>query len=284
MEADAPEKGIEGAPRVRDVAEREQVIFVHTVPVHWANQANTAGNNAAIDTRTLGAAERIEHLLREKPALACSTVSVKRDDFQYGYSLSRPDTMYPFGVVVGDGAVTHAYRYDGGTEVAADGRRRRKYDAASPDADVQPNLKAQIEYAIHGPFSDSYREQFLEDNGAIQGNLKGGAGWNEFGVINPETTAFFLDIDFLEAEKDAAARASLHHEYPEEAFRQAAQNFARQDLAAISKILKGYPDFPLLVRRNHVVVPARVEGGAIVALEGRSAGENLLPEGWSVPA
>ncbi len=261
---------------VEQISEKEKVIFVHAVPLDIDESMNTQMNNPVASTSKMSVPERIGMIVHEDISVSCSTVPLGTEK-QYGKKV--PKTMYPFGVVIDSGTVLSAHRYDGGISTVSKTAKHRKYDKGEQDVSVQPNIAAQLEYALHGPFSDEYERELEKKHGHINKGSQVGTGsdYNEIVVEKPKVSGFYIDADkTYEAEcvrerqmhSDARVCDPVHY---------GTYNFEGFRWREMKKILAEFPDVPVYIREHGQVKEYICTDGELKPIQEEGKIEKTLP-------
>lgn len=217
---------------VRSIAEREGVIFVHTIPTSGIHRRNTSDNNEKVDLDNLDPSDIIEKIIQENPDLSCSSVSFTKKIFDV--EKEKSGTMYPFGLVMGSGTILSTYRFDAGT-ITEKGRahKKSKYDPEVSDTSIQPNISEKISNVIDRKF-DRYKnpetgfyDGFLNrDTGKIETkeielneDYRGSSTpgyYDEFVISNPRIDGLYIDLDKLMKMENYKAKEGIYdllHQY-----------------------------------------------------------------------
>lgn len=217
---------------IRNIAEKEGIIFVHTIPTPGINRRNTSENNEKVDLNELDSTDLIEKIKQEKPDLSCSSVYFTKKMFDV--EKDKSGTMYPFGLVMGSGTVLSTYRYDAGTITEKDrAHKKSKYDPEVSDTSIQPNISEKINNVVSRKF-DRYKnpetgfyDGFLNrDTGEIEtGEIEQNEDYlgsstpghyDEFVISKPGIDGLYVDLDKLRAMENYRAKegvAELLREY-----------------------------------------------------------------------
>lgn len=231
---------------VAEVSKNRRVLFVHAVPFDGIDSlANTSMNNQLISTEEMGTEERIGMIIHERPSISCSTISLD-SEAQYGTGF-KSKTMYPFGVIISEGTILSAHRNDGGIETLSRTAKHRKYDRKNPDSSIQPNIAAQLEYALEGNFSREYDKEFREKHGEID---KGHSAtnykdYNELVIAEPHISGFFIDADETYKLEERA-------KYVEPEIKLDKYEFEGDRWNKMKSFIGNYPDVPIYVREHGV--------------------------------
>lgn len=176
-------------------------IMVHTFPLNPNDRSNTGMNNW-MDTSKLGPDEAINSILNGVSSLSCSTVSTQKapppsipscyigDQCYHSYKLEKLiPTLYPFGLVIGEGEMLSAYRNDAGTLLEPlSGMRLPKYDRAIRDKTaVQPNFEEALKYSL------TELPQYHKYDGYTGTGM--GNDLNELVVKSPKVSHLFINMD-----------------------------------------------------------------------------------------
>ncbi len=180
------------------LSKNKGVIFVHSIPLDGITfPGNTSMNNDLMYTENLNTEERLSLLVNEKPVVSCSTVKLKKNKSGAVIADNADrETFGPFGVVVGQGTVLSAHRFDSGTVAVNDFSKYRKYDKNDPLNGIQPKISAQMEHALEGPFSYDYIKKVKSMHGHVDGidSRTGSYGtrYNEIVVSSPIISGFYI--------------------------------------------------------------------------------------------
>lgn len=262
---------------VAEVSKNKRVLFVHSIPFDDIDsQANTSMNNQLISTEEMNTEERIGMIIHEQPSISCSTVSLDTSP-QYGTGF-KAKTMYPFGLVVDEGTILSAHRNDGGIETISRTAKHRKYDTQDKDSSIQPNIEAQIEYAIEGNFSREYDRKFEARYGEIDKGYSGTShkDYNELVIAEPHISGFFIDaVETYKLEEQAQYRAPQ--------MKIDKYNFTGVRWKKMKDFVSKYPDVPIYIRERGVITeyvfidgkirPIREEGKIDIHKPSRELGD-----------
>jgi hypothetical protein len=264
----------EGVRDIETISREKNLIFVHTVPLTDVEQeANTQMNNDLVTTSMLTTEERIGNVVLEAPTIACSSVRLG-ESAEYGFDKKKMPTMYPFGVVITQGTVLSAYRFDGATKAISKTARQRKYDKAEVDTSIQPKIDAQLEYAVEGPFSKDYEEKFLKKHGGhIEGTMRyDSSDYNEFNIAEPTVSGFYIDADSLDSRKnidplDIYAEEERRHQ----------DRMKERSWLSVKKMCATYPEVPIYIKRHNQVEQFLFENDTFVPLREQGKIERRVP-------
>lgn len=242
---------------VAEVSKNKRVLFVHSMPFdNVDSQANTSMNNQLIDTEQMTTEERIGMLIHEQPSISCSTISLDAKA-QYGPGF-KAKTMYPFGVVLNEGIILSAHRNDGGIETLSRTAKHRKYDAKNKDSSAQPNIAAQVEYAIDGKFSREYDRQFKTEHGGVDEGYSGTSykDYNELVIAEPHISGFFIDAD-------ETYKLEEQSQYREPQMKIDKYDFTGFRWKRMKDFMCKYPDVPIYIREHGVTTEYFFKDGEI---------------------
>lgn len=253
------DKEKESTRDVETISREKNIIFVHTVPLDsFDGEANTQMNNQVVRTNKMRTMERIGMITNEHPTISCSSIKIDAPK-AYGHTSSK--SMYPFGVVIGEGTVMSAHLYDGGISTISKTARHRKYDKHDKDSTIQPNIGAQIEHATNAPFSDDYMRKFEGKHGHIDtgSNILGG-NYNDISVADPKVKGFFVDADFTYA-RSVYEIKDIRFDEKREGYR----------WKAMYKIFAEYPGVPIYIREHNQVKEYILSGEDLIEVNNQTS-------------
>ncbi len=165
---------------ISSISKEKGVLFLHTLPVDSYGMGNTSENNPNVNTEKMTSADKTRMVLGIEPTISVSTISLRRENAEDKFQ-----TMYPIGLVIGEGTALSAYGGDAGTYADNPFIRRSKYDRDLRSA-VQENFGTNLDRAIKGEAGQA----------AMQ------TGWNEVVIENPKVSGIFLDLNRLQIGQD----------------------------------------------------------------------------------
>lgn len=170
---------------VTSISKEKRVLFLHALPLDGYGMGNTSENNPNIDTEKMTSVDKTRIVLGIEPTISVSTINISGEN-----SGNKFQTMYPMGLIIGEGTVLSAYGGDAGTYSDNPFVRRSKYDRRLKSA-VQENFTENMERAMKGE--------------AGEGTMQ--MGWNEVVVENPKVSGIFLDMNRFVGDKTKAVDA-----------------------------------------------------------------------------
>lgn len=244
---------------VENISKKYGAIFVHTFPIEGISRWNTGMNNEQLDANSLSSQELLSNILKNKPDLSCSSVSMDKR-----FSSQPDDTMYPIGIVMRGGNILSAYRYDAGTltEKGAE-HKKSKYDPKTQDTSIQENVSQQIDdvltrkydsaqnpetgyYDMHRNYktgeleprqhTSEYRGESASDSNAF----------DEFIIEKPQVDGLYINMD--------DQRIKDFYDYQ--------PNMVEK----INQFVQGYPDVPVYIKNKGklMILAYDTEGNARV--------------------
>ncbi len=166
---------------IASISKEKKVLFLHTLPVDGYGMNNTSENNKNLDTKTMTSIDKARMILGIEPTISVSSVSISGENIH-----SKLQTMYPIGLIIGEGTAVSAYDSDEGTYADSLFSRRSKYDRTAKST-IQENFTENIENALAG----QAKERTNTDK-----------PWNEIIVENPKVSGVFLDMTRLLKDQD----------------------------------------------------------------------------------
>lgn len=263
---------------VENISKKYGVIFVHTFPLEGMSRWNTSANNEKLDVNSLRTQELVSNIIKNKPDLSCSSVSLDKR-----FSSLSDETMYPIGIVMSGGTILSAYRYDAGTLTEKNVEHKKsKYDRETRDTSIQENIPQKIDdvltrkhdshqnpetgfYNMH----QNYKTGELEPRQYVDGYrgdpTSSSNAFDEFVIEKPKVDGLYINMD--------DSRIKSLYEYDSDM------------VEKINQFVQGYPDVPVYIKSKGklTILTYDTEGNARVVddSEGLKALDSLekdLPE------